>query len=53
MTLAGAGLGSLSIPKTTSAVSATMIEATVRAARQFVLGEPERSEPSAWLLPIS
>ena len=39
VTLAGAGLSALAIPKTTSAVSTAMLQATVRAARHFVLGE--------------
>jgi RNA polymerase sigma factor (sigma-70 family) len=39
VTLAGAGLSALTIPKATSAVSTAMIQATVRAARHFVLGE--------------
>jgi RNA polymerase sigma factor (sigma-70 family) len=39
VTLAGAGLASLGLPKPASAVTAAMVEATVRAARQFVLGE--------------
>ena len=39
VTLSGAGLSALTIPKTTSAVSTAMLQATVRAARHFVLGE--------------
>ena len=39
VTLAGAAASALTIPKTTSAVSTAMLQATVRAARHFVLGE--------------
>jgi RNA polymerase sigma factor (sigma-70 family) len=39
VTLSGAGLAVLTVPKTSSAVTAAMLEATVRAARHFVLGE--------------
>ncbi len=39
VTLTGAGLSALTIPKTTSAVSAAMLQATVRAARHFILGD--------------
>ena len=39
VTLAGAGLSTLTIPRTTSAVSTAIHRATVRAARHFVLGE--------------
>ena len=39
VTLTGAGLSALAIPKTTSAVSTAMLQATVRAARHFILGD--------------
>jgi RNA polymerase sigma factor (sigma-70 family) len=39
VTLAGVGLSDLTIPKSTSAVSMAMLQATVQAARHFDLGE--------------